>query len=125
MSDDIDLFGPLEEPDAPAFAVHTITVLQVEYEEPSEADVFGIDPIDVQFQINHGHCDLRGIECIVEEIVGEIGLHQAMFGVWDKDHRLEVRDYRVRGWTSYSPATPNGPEEYDAGIEEVDDDAAL
>jgi hypothetical protein len=117
----LDIFGEPEPEPEPSFPVHTITVTSVVYEEPSPLDIFGIDPIE-EYVIDHGECELRGDECTVEGIVTDIGLHQSIFGVWDTTHRLETKAYRVRGWVGHSPATPNGPEEWDAGIEEVDDD---
>ena len=108
------------EPEGPGFPVHEIKVLRIEYDEP--ASQYGIDPTECEYEIDHMRCELRGEECIVEGIVTDIGLHQSLFGVWDTEHRLETKIYRVRGWASVSPATPNGPEEYDAGIEEINDD---
>jgi hypothetical protein len=120
VSDLLDLYGTSEPPEP--MAVHTITVTRVEYEEPAASDVFGIDPIECAYEIDHGECNLRDEECLVQSTITDLGLHAALFGVWDSEHRLEEKSYRVRGWTSTSPATPNGPAEYDAGIEEVDDD---
>jgi hypothetical protein len=117
MDDPFDL-GP-QEP-GPGFPVHTITVIHVEYEEP--VDRWSNEPEVLDYRIDHGECTQRAEECIVESIVTDIGVHAALFGVWDKDNRLTARDYRVQGWASVSPATPNGPEEYDAGIEWVDDE---
>ena len=113
---EVDLFGqdPIGPPPMP---VHTITVTHDRLRRPAES--FGIDPSDLGYEIDHGACNARGEECIVEGTVTELGLHQAVFGVWDKDNRLEAKTYRFRGWVSKSPATPNGPEEWDAGIEEV------
>lgn len=121
MSDSLSfLLG--DEPEPPhRMAVHEITVTHVAYDDPPTS--LGIDPSELDYAIDHGECTWRSDDCLVEEYVREIGLHQAMFGVWDKDHRLEQgKVYRVRGWVSVSPDTPNGPAEYDAGIELVDDD---
>jgi hypothetical protein len=107
----------LEEP-GPGFPVHVLTVISVEYEEP--LDKFSNYPTELDYRIDHGECQYRGEDCLVEAIVTDIGLHAALFGVWDVDNRLQPSDYRVQGWASTSPATPNGPEEYDAGIEWLD-----
>jgi hypothetical protein len=101
------------------FPVHTIVVTKVAYDDP--VLFMGIEPSEIEYGIGHGECTLRGEECIVEGTVSELGLHAALFGVWDKDHRLEVRDYQVRGWTSKHDV-PGEPIEYDAGIEEVDEE---
>jgi hypothetical protein len=117
---EVDLFGP-GPAGPPPMPIHTITVTHVAYDDPAEG--FGIEPSDLGYEIEHGACPWRGDDCLVEEHVREMGLHQALFGVWDKgegDNRLVTeRVYRVRGWVSKTPATPNGPEEYDAGIEQV------
>jgi hypothetical protein len=119
MNDDLDLFGhnPAGPPPMP---VHEVRVTRIAYDDPPSS--IGIDPTELEYEIDHGTCDARGEECIVEGSIRELGMHQAMFGVWDKDNRLEAKTYRLRGWVSKSPATPNGPEEWDAGIEPVEDD---
>lgn len=122
MSDDIDLLGGDEEAGG-GFPVHQIKVWRVRYDVPG--DQFGIDPSELGYEIDHGTCEWRGEECLVESTVNDLGLHAAMFGVWSKGEngeRLEETVYRVRGWASMSPDTPNGPAEYDAGIEIVDAD---
>ena len=55
--------------------------------------------------------------------VQQLGLHAALYGVWDswdQNNRLEVGEYRVRGWVTKFDI-PGEPIEYDAGVEEVDD----
>jgi hypothetical protein len=109
---------PVPKPE-PVFPVHTIVVTKVAYDDP--VFFMGIDPSEIEYGIGHGECTLRGEECIVESIVSDLGLHSAIFGVFDTENRLEVRDYQVRGWTSKYDV-PSEPIEYDAGIELVDDE---
>jgi len=105
------------------FDVHTITVTRVSYEEPHGNNLTEL-PL-CEYTIDHGACEQRGEECLVEEHVNELGLHAAMFGVWDtwsQNNRLQAgATYRVRGWTSKYDV-PGEPIEYDAGIEEVEDE---
>ena len=105
------------------FPVHTITVTRVAYEEPRGN--YLTEPPMCEYEIAHGICEVRGEECIVEGTVSELGLHAALFGVWDtwdQNNRLEAgRSYRVRGWVTKFDV-PGEPVEYDAGIEEVDPD---
>jgi len=118
-----DLLLGFEETEPPRMPIHRIVVTRIVYDQPG--DDFGIDPSELEYEIDHGACQARGEECIVEGIVGDLGLHAALFGVWDRgegENRIQERVYRVRGWVSKTPATPNGPEEWDAGIELVDED---
>ena len=105
------------------FPTHTITVTKVSYEEPRGNYLTEL-PV-CEYEIDHGVCEVRGEECIVEGNVQELGLHAALYGVWDtwdQLNRLEAgREYRVRGWVSKFDI-PGEPIEYDAGIEEVDED---
>jgi hypothetical protein len=105
------------------FPVHTITVTKVSYETPRGVHL--TEPPICEYEIDHGVCGVRGEECIVEGHVQELGLHAALYGVWDswdQNNRLEAgRTYRVRGWVSKYDI-PGEPIEWDAGIEEVDED---
>jgi hypothetical protein len=106
------------------FPVHTITVTRISYEMPRGN--FLTEPPVCEYTINHGVCELRGDECLVESQVQEMGLHAALFGVWDTWellNRIEVKDYQVRGWVSKFDV-PGEPVEWDAGIEEVGDEDA-
>jgi hypothetical protein len=107
------IFGMPEERVNP-YPIHTLVVEAVE-------DLDGLVETD-QYTLDHGTCELRGDECLVESTVRELGLRGAINGVWSKDP-VELRTYRVRGWvTKYD--IPGAPIEYDAGIEEVGDDEA-
>jgi hypothetical protein len=106
------------------FPVHTITVTRISYEMPRGN--FLTEPPVCEYTIDHGVCELRGDECLVESQVQEMGLHAALFGVWDtwdQLNRIEVKDYQVQGWVSKFDV-PGEPVEYDAGIEEVGDEDA-
>jgi hypothetical protein len=108
-----DLADALGPPPArgPGFPDHVLTVEAVE-----DLDGFDSD----QYTLDHGKCELRGDECIVESTVHELGLRAALNGVYSTDP-VELRTYRVRGWVSKYDV-PGEPIEYDAGIEEVDPD---
>jgi hypothetical protein len=116
MSDDelIDLFGT--EPTRPTYPVHVLSVKAVE-----SLDGYGED----WYLLDHGTCEHRGEDCLVESMIRDLGIRGALLGVWSKVETVELRSYRVRGWVTKYPATPNGPEEYDAGIEVVTDDDIL
>lgn len=101
------------------FAVHAITVTSVSYDDPG--DEYGIEPTECSFEIDHGKCTDRGDDCLVEQTVRELGLHAALFGVFDVDHRVEQRSYRVLGWVQKYDV-PGEPVEYDAGISVLDED---
>jgi hypothetical protein len=116
-----DLFGDMPPP-PPPMVVHVITVTRAEYREPRGN--FLVEWGDCDYTIDHGACELRGDECIVESTVRELGMHGALYGVWDswdQGNRVEPGEYRVRGWVEKFDV-PGEPVEYDAGIEEVDED---
>jgi hypothetical protein len=116
-----DLFGDLPPPPR-RMDVHVITVTRAEYEEPRGN--FVVEWIDFDYEIDHGVCELRGDDCIVESTVRELNLHAALFGVWDswdQGNRIEVGQYRVRGWVEKFDV-PGEPIEWDAGIELIDED---
>ena len=113
MSDELpDIFKP-EIVDRPSpYRVHTLTVISVETEDGSGTD---------EYMIEHGSCELRGDECLVESTVQELGIRGALLGIWSKTETVELGTYRVRGWVQKYDV-PGAPIEYDAGIEVVDDD---
>jgi hypothetical protein len=99
-----------------SFPVHEIRVTKVAYDDPPTD--LGIEPTTLKYRISHGTCERRGDECLVEDTITELGLHAALFGVFDTSNRLTVAHYWVRGWVSKHDV-PGEAIEYDAGIEEV------
>jgi hypothetical protein len=120
----VDLWGS-DKPVEPEMPVHRITVTRAEYEPHDEArSKLLVEWGECDYEIDHGACRARGDECIVESTVRELGMHGALYGVWDtweQGNRVTVGVYRVRGWVSKYDV-PGEPIEYDAGIELVDED---
>lgn len=56
--------------------------------------------------------------CGVAEHIEDIGLVEALYGVWNEvAEEVVVGTYYVRDRYGYTPATPNGPAEYDAWLD--------
>jgi hypothetical protein len=112
MSDDelISLF-PEPTPRPSPYTEHLLTVIAVETEDGSGTD---------EYMLQHGTCEFRDDDCLVESTVRDLGLRGALNGVWSKDP-VALGSYRVRGWVQKYDV-PGAPIEYDAGIEIVDPD---
>jgi hypothetical protein len=59
---------------------------------------------------------IKDHNCLIGWLVREAGLELLHGALEDSWRSLSVGRYEIEGWTAHYPSTPNGPEEWDAGI---------